>query len=63
MVATIILVFLNVLGLGIAFGMHGEYREINGWVSLTSFIITMILYYYAGLFNNFNYDSNKFRTE
>ena len=55
MVATIILLTLNVLGLGIVLAKHGEPKEgnYNFWTTLIVTIITITLYYYAGLFDNF----------
>lgn len=54
MVATIILICLIAMGLGIAMAKHGEPRpKYNFWTTLISTIVELILYYYAGLFNNF----------
>ena len=54
MIATIILLMLQAMGLGIALVNHGKERKFNFWTTLISFILCMVLYYYAGLFNNFN---------
>ena len=53
MIATLILLTLQFLGLGLAMGFHGEERKVNGWATLIAVIISLILYYYAGLFDNF----------
>ncbi len=55
MIATIILLVINILELGIVLAKHGEPKEgnYNFWVELTAAIILMVLYYYAGLFDNF----------
>lgn len=55
MIATIILLFLQALGLGAHLAKHGEKddREYNFWNKLIAVCATLILYYYAGLFNNF----------
>lgn len=54
MIATIILLILLMIGLGIAIGKHGEDRgKYNAWVTLISVIIDLILFYYAGLFDKF----------
>lgn len=56
MIATIVLLVLLVLDLGINLGKHGEPKgdEYNFWLSLLSVTIMLYLYYKAGLFNNFN---------
>jgi hypothetical protein len=56
MVATIVLLVLLVLDLGINLGKHGEPKsgEYNFWITLLSVAIMLYLYYKAGLFNNFN---------
>lgn len=56
MIATIILLVLHVLDLGINLGKHGEPKKgnYNFWVSLICSAIIIYLYYKAGLFNNFN---------
>lgn len=55
MVATVILLVIQVLALGIALAKHGEPREgnYNFWTVLIEVIIAITLYYYAGLFDNF----------
>ena len=55
MIATIILLFLEALGLGVHLAKHGEKNdsEYNFWTKLIAVCTTLILYYYAGLFNNF----------
>lgn len=56
MIATIVLLVLLVLDLGINLGKHGEPKggEYNFWITLLSVAIMLYLYYKAGLFNNFN---------
>jgi hypothetical protein len=57
MIAIIILLVINLLTLGVAIGKHGEDKtesKHNFWHSLISITIVFTLYYYAGLFNNFN---------
>jgi hypothetical protein len=57
MIAIIILLVINLLQLGVAIGKHGESKsdsKHNFWHSLISVIIVFTIYYYAGLFNNFN---------
>lgn len=52
MIAKIILIVLNILGLGLAMGKHGEKKEDwNAWISLIALVIVFTLYYYAGVFN------------
>ena len=55
MIATIILLVIFILNLGIALAKHGEPKEgnYNFWTDLIAVIILIVLYYYAGLFNNF----------
>lgn len=54
MIATIIILILLVFNLGYAIAKHGEPRENwNGWVYFIFTIISLILYYYAGLFDKF----------
>ncbi|MBQ3843939.1 MAG: hypothetical protein II817_03025 [Bacteroidales bacterium] len=55
MIATIILLFLQALGLGAHLAKHGEKddSEYNFWNKLLAVCVILILYYYAGLFNNF----------
>jgi hypothetical protein len=56
MVATIILLIM----LGVEFGIHlvkhnePRYDRYNAWVALLDIAITLVLYYYAGLFDNFH---------
>lgn len=52
MIAKIILISLMILGLGINIGEHGKERKpTNAWTSLISFIVIIVLLYYAGFFN------------
>lgn len=56
MIATIIILFLEILKLGVRIPFHG--KEIkskrNFFIDMISFIITMVLFYFAGLFDKFN---------
>ena len=56
MIATIVLLVLLVLDLGINLGKHGEPKDgkYNFYTSLLCVAIILYLYYKAGLFNNFN---------
>lgn len=55
MIATIILLVLQILELGIALAKHGEPKEgdYNFWAELIAVLILIVLYYHAGLFDNF----------
>ena len=55
MIATIILLALELISLGIHLAKHGEPRtdEYNFWHQLIAFIIVIVLLYFAGVFNNF----------
>ena len=55
MIATIILLAIMCIGTGTELAKHGEYgeRHYNFWLRLLADAILLILYYYAGLFNNF----------
>ena len=55
MIATIILLAVMCIGTGMELAKHGEYYEkrYNFWLKLLADAIVLILYYYAGLFNNF----------
>ena len=55
MIAAIILISFEILNLGIHLAKHGEPRKdkYNFWYQLISFIIAMVLLYFAGIFNNF----------
>ena len=58
MISTIIILVLITLGLGISLGKHGEYKpdfdqKYNFWLTLFIDAIWIILFYYAGLFDNF----------
>lgn len=55
MIATIIILCLMAVGLGIDAAKHGESRKgnINFWITLFADILNLILYYYAGLFDKF----------
>ena len=55
MIATIILLVIIVLNLGVVLAKHGEPQKgnYNFWSELIATIILMVLYYYAGLFDNF----------
>ena len=52
--AVIIILALNVFGLGIAFAKNGESKgTFVFWIELLSFCIMMLLYAFAGLFDVF----------
>lgn len=55
MIATIILLSLELISLGICLAKHGEPKrgEYNFWYQLIAFIIVIVLLYFAGVFNNF----------
>lgn len=55
MIATIILLSLELISLGIYLAKHGEPRtdEYNFWHQLIAFIVVIVLLYFAGVFNNF----------
>ena len=55
LIATLILMFLMVSGLTIAFVKHGEQRtdKWNFFTQLIATIIEVILFYFAGLFDIF----------
>ncbi len=52
-VATIILIARLFLKLGIAIGWHGKTVECSFWGTLFSTIVSLVLYYFAGLFDKF----------
>lgn len=55
MTASIILLVLAAMELGIYLAKHGEYKteKYNFWIGLLSVAIYLVLYYYAGVFDNF----------
>ena len=56
MICTIILLVFLVIGLGIHLAKHGQSRineKYNFWVDLICVIIELLLYWGAGLFDNF----------
>ena len=55
MIASIILLFLLVMYLGINLTKHGEDKtgKFNFWNGLLAVTIYLVLYYYAGVFDNF----------
>ena len=55
MIATIIILFASAIGLGISLAEHGKPKsgKYNFWEALFVFVIEIVLYYYAGLFDNF----------
>ena len=55
MIATIVLISMMLIQLGINIGKHGEKKdsEYNWWATLIAMVIELVLYYFAGLFNNF----------
>jgi hypothetical protein len=54
MIATIIILTFLVFNLGMEAQRHGEVKggRHNFWISLFSTIITLVIYYFAGLFQN-----------
>lgn len=56
MIATIIILFLSVLKLGMDISNHGKEKtkKENAYISFVATGIVMVLYYYAGLFDKFN---------
>lgn len=57
MIATIILLTLSAISLGMNLAKHGENKKedkYNFWASLIASAITITLYYYAGLFDKFS---------
>lgn len=55
MIATIILLVIMCMGLGISLAKDGQEKEgtYNFWLTLFLCIIELVLYYYAGLFDKF----------
>lgn len=55
MIASIILLVLAAMELGIYLAKHGEHKtgKYNFWIGLLSVAIYLVLYYYAGVFDNF----------
>ena len=53
MIATIILLLMMAMGLGMSIAKHGERTNENAWVTLIAGVIQLILFYYAGLFDKF----------
>lgn len=56
MIATIIILFLEILKLGSRIPFHGKevkFRR-NFFIDMVGFIISMVLFYFAGLFDKFN---------
>lgn len=54
MVAAIILLCLMAMGVGIALAKHGQPREpYNFWIQLFSFVLSMVLLYFAHFFDVF----------
>lgn len=55
MIASIILLILAAMELGIYLAKHGEDKtgKYNFWTGLFSVAIYLVLYYYAGVFDNF----------
>lgn len=54
MIATIILLFMMAMGLGMSIAKHGKERtNENAWATLIAVVIQLILFYYAGLFDKF----------
>ena len=55
MIATIIILVIMLITLGIHLAKHGQTREdhYNFWLYLFCAAIELVLYYYAGLFDKF----------
>ena len=55
MIATLVLLAFQFMGLGTHISRHGEKNKLkyNGWNKLIAIIIIFTLYYYAGLFDVF----------
>ena len=54
MIATIIIICLSVAGLVYAGAKHGEDKgTYNGWTSFFAFVVQILLYWWAGLFDKF----------
>lgn len=55
MIAAIILIALMFIDLGINIAKHNERKEsrYNWWSTLIAIVINLVLFYFAGLFNNF----------
>ena len=55
MIATIIILFLIIFQLGSRIPFHGKEVKIrrNFFIDMISFIITIVLFYFAGLFDKF----------
>ena len=55
MIATIIILTWQIFRLGMRISFHGKTIKIkrNAFIDLLNFIITMILFYFAGLFDKF----------
>ena len=56
MIATIIILFWEIFKLGLRISFHGKEVKMrrNFFIDMISFIITMVLFYFAGLFDKFN---------
>ena len=55
MIASIIILVLLSMELGAALYSHGEIKEtrVNFWTKLINIGLELLLFYYAGLFDNF----------
>lgn len=55
MIATIILLVLELMSLTISLVKHGERKEgyYNFWTHLIAFILVIVLLYFANVFDNF----------
>ena len=53
MIAKIILIVINIIGLGFNIGKHGQEKEgrHNGYIYFISLLVIALLYYYAGVLN------------
>lgn len=55
MICTIIILFILAVNLGVELGKHGEPKNnrYNFWMALVATVLNLLLYWGAGLFDNF----------
>ena len=55
MICTIIILFILAVNLGVELGKHGELKNkrYNFWLALVATVLNLLLYWGAGLFDNF----------
>ena len=53
MIAKIMIIVISIIGLGFNIGKHGQKKEgtYNIYIYFISFLLTALLYYYAGVLN------------